>query len=139
MKNFFLFISFLSLCSCATEGKYKAKTKSWVGRKSSELIHHFGLPDDKIESPNGSFKLVYNKKQFQENLVKPQERIETGKEPLGNIKLGSISLPYGSQKTYIEIPATYQSADYHCRTEFEVDPHDNITNTSSFGNSCRAL
>jgi hypothetical protein len=54
-----LLISFLITAACATEAKYDAKLRSFVGKPESELIAKWGIPDGSYEMPNGRRAIVY--------------------------------------------------------------------------------
>ncbi len=132
----FLFLTLI--CACATETKYKLKVESWVGKKASDLIANFGSPDETLALSNGNSKIVYTRRTFQENIVRPRSVVKTGTEPLGEINLGAMSAPYGSQERYQESAEIHQSINYYCKTSFEVTPDGLILGSSFYGNHCTA-
>ena len=134
--SFLSFVYLLLLNGCATEAKYEAAVDRWIGSKSTDLTEVFGPPDDIRTFSNESFYMIYNKKKFTDQILRPERIDKTLRRKPPNVSyLWHLLLPIWE---YHITPELKQTIEFHCRTTFEVNSDDIIIRTSFYGNSCRS-
>lgn len=121
----FLPVVFLGLTGCGTEGNYKIAMDSWHGAPETALVHSWGQPDEVDPMQNGNKMYVYRVNE-QASAVKvfPQNIGRISTQPSASImRLPSSGISTGSYS-------------FSCETQFEINRHGVIINSTFSGNNC---
>jgi hypothetical protein len=115
-------VAILLLAGCATEAKYEAALKSWVGNSESSLVNSWGPPDSVYE--NGGTKYLTYQKSRSGYIPGTTPTYQT--QIIGNT---AYTNSYGGSSGY--------SYNQNCKTTFTISG-GRITNWRWEGNNCRS-
>lgn len=127
---------------CATQAKYEAITKSWLGHHTDELISKWGPPTTTTPLSSGGKVIEYSRSRVK------HIRERTIHLPMNSYESGTVSA-YGAggyntinyngtvtKQVPIRIPPSTEV--YWCKTRFTASPKSFIIGWAIEGNSCVA-
>lgn len=131
MKNkyfYLVFILFGLLSGCATNSNYQQTINHWQGKNVQELRNSWGTPSSIAHLPNGNTLYVYNRKQlYTTPPMYPATSTNFAQIDRKNIYIANYNEAIQGQ-----------TLTRYCRTTFEANTQDIITQIHSQGSSCIA-